>query len=65
MIQRKNSNRKLSVKKQTLKEAASELTSLLKHREIKISELRKKVLEQLSRLQSEAAMLKNPPREEL
>lgn len=52
------SNRKVSVKKQELKQAASQVTMLLKHREAKINDLRKKVLEQLSRLQSEAALLK-------
>ena len=52
------SNRKVSARKQELKQAAYNFTSILKQRENRISELRKKVLEQLSRLQSEAALLK-------
>lgn len=44
--------------KQEMKETASHVSSILKKREAKVTELRKRVLEQLSRLQSEAALLK-------
>lgn len=54
-----SSNRKLSVKKQELKKVASSTLQTIKGYDKRIEELKRMVLEQLSRLQSEAAILRN------